>query len=173
MSRSKAAGKIGFTSVRRTPTSTTPKATAKIKNPKRDLIKKYNLPEEYEKLDNFQLLDIIYELQDGVKTIKTEEGETEEPKTVDDVLQEIKKNNKIFPTAQENQKLDYYRGLQARKEFEDFYLQYTPKADVKLDFKCRFCGNLGASLLPPRFFSSDEAPRIYVQCLGCQKIQAP
>lgn len=172
MSRSKAAGKIGFISVRRTPTSSS-KAPAKIKNPKQDLINKYNLPKEFENLNSFQLLDIIYELEDGEKIVKTEEGEIEQPKTVEDVLAEIKKNEKVFPNTAENQKLDYYRGLQARKEFEQFYLQYQPKAEVKLNFKCRFCGNIGATLLPPKFRSADEAPISLVRCLGCQRDQAP
>lgn len=172
MSKSKATGKIGFTSVRRTPTAT-PKASAKVKNPKKELIEKYNLPKEYENLNNFQLLDILFEVIDGEKMVKTEEGEMGEPKTVDDVLMEIKKNEKVFPDSPANEKLDYYRQLRARKEFEDFYLQYKPKAEVKINFKCRFCGSQFASLLPPKWRSVDEAPISLVKCLGCERIQAP
>lgn len=171
--RSKTVGKIGFTPVRRAAAATVTKAAPKVKNPKRDLVEKYGLPKEFETLSTLQLLDIVYEIEDGEKVIKEGDEEIVERKTTQDVLKEIKKNDKIDLGVGVNRKLDYYRGLQARKEFEQFYLEYQPKAEVKLDFKCRFCGNLGANLLPPRYKSPDEPPLVLVQCLGCQKLQAP
>lgn len=147
MALTKVTGDIGFNVIKASgKRETTSKSKSKKVSRTKLITEELDLPEGFKEFNNCEILDIEFAIRKDTK-------ETEN----------------IISGVEEDgiQSLKFYKYLAEQKRILDHQVKYVPVSEYAKDVKCPFCKNIGANLMPPKFYSMDEAPKRDYKCLAC------